>query len=87
MTSEERRAMRYHRRRIARESKRLEHKAPFDTLDAVTDLNKIRKGARLSRKGVGKKASVQKYFINELRNEAESRQKNPAGRGHPGGLY
>lgn len=75
MTSEERRAMRYHRRRIAREIKRLEHKAPFDTLNAVTDLNKIRKGARLSRKGVGKKASVQKYFINELRNEAESRQK------------
>ena len=36
---------------------------------------KRRKGARLSRKGVGKKASVQKYFINELYNETVSRNK------------
>lgn len=75
MTSEQRREMRYHRRHIRREIKRLEHKLPFDTLDAVTDLNKIRKGAKLSRRGVGKKGSVQKYFINELHNESESRAK------------
>lgn len=67
--------MRYQRRRIQREIKRLIHKQPFDTLTAVTDMNHLRKGARLSRKGVGKKASVQKYFINELYNETVSRNK------------
>lgn len=75
MTSEERRAMRYHRRRVAREIKRLEHKRPYDTLDAVTDMNKLRRAAALSRKGVGGKGSVQKYFVNELHNEAATRLK------------
>lgn len=75
MTSEERREARYFRRRIRREVKRLEHKQPFDTLTAVTDMNKLRMGASLSRKGVGKKASVQKYFINELQNETVTRNK------------
>ena len=75
MTSEERREMRFHRRRIQREIKRLEHKQPFDTLNAITDMRKLRRAARLSRKGVGKKASVQKYFVNELYNETVSRNK------------
>ena len=75
MTSEQRREMRYHRRTVRRETKRLEYKQPFDTLDAVTDMNHLRRAARLSRKGVGKKASVQKYFVNELYNETVTRNK------------
>lgn len=79
MTSLQRREGRYFRRRIQRELKRLEYKAQYDSIDAVTNLNKIRKGAKLSRNGVNKKASVQRYFINELHNEAESRRKILAG--------
>lgn len=73
MTSEERRAARRQRRSQRREEKRQRDKAPHDTFTVMTDLNNLLDAACQSRKGVGKKASVQKYFMNLLLNVHNSR--------------
>ena len=69
MTSEERHAARRQRRAEKREQKRLAAIARYDDFSRMTDLNKLRKAAKMSRAGVSGKASVQKYFMNELYNE------------------
>lgn len=73
MTSEERRNARYDRRVAKREAKRLAFKAPYDDIHRITDTNHLIKSAYMSRKGTSKKASVQKYMMNLMRNVTESR--------------
>ena len=75
MTSEERHAARRQRRAEKREQKRIAATAPFDDFTRMTDLNRLRRAARMSRAGVAGKASVQKYFMDELRNENATRRK------------
>ena len=75
MTSEERHAARRLRREKRREEKRRQFKAPFDSFTVMTDMDNLLDAARQSRKGVGEKASVQKYFMNLIGNTAGSRRK------------
>ena len=75
MTSEERHAARRERRTRKREEKRREAVARYDTFANLTDLNSLREAARRSRAGVSGKASVQKYFMNELCFETQTRNK------------
>lgn len=67
MTSFERREARYHRRKARREAKR---KARVEgcNFGRVVDPNKLYKAAKESRKGVYWKASIQRYWMNILRN-------------------
>lgn len=75
MNSKERHEGRYQRRFQKREEKRKRHNAKYDDFTAMTDTNNLMESARLSRKGVGKKASVQKYIENMMRNVTEARMK------------
>lgn len=75
MTSEERHAARRNRRVEKRKQKRLKQTEAFDRFSNMTDMNNLRKAAKLSRAGVSGKASVQKYFMNELYNENRARNK------------
>lgn len=61
MTSEERRAGRAQRRREAREAHRRERLSEFDSLERVADYNSLYQAYKDARKGVGWKASVQRY--------------------------
>ena len=74
MTSEERRQGRYLRRVEKREAKRLAYNKPYDDFSTVIDLNHLLHAARMSRKGVFKKTSVQKYNVNLMANVVESRR-------------
>ena len=74
MTSEERHAARRARREAKRRAKRERDTAPHDQLEAVTDLNHLMDAARMSTRGVGRKASVQKYNMNLMWNLIEALQ-------------
>ena len=67
MNSIERRKARYNRRKAKRETKRFD-KIKNNTFDLITDPDKLYKAAKDSRKGVYWKASVQRYWMNILRN-------------------
>ena len=73
ITSLERREARYIRRCQKREKKRNEYNKKYDDINVVTDINHIIKSGYLSRNGVNKKASVQKYMMNMMRNSIQSR--------------
>lgn len=73
MTSEDRRIIRYYRRIAKRKAKKTDFKAPYDNIGNVTDTKHLIKSAYMSRKGTRKKASVQKYMMNLMRNITESR--------------
>lgn len=73
ITSLERREARYIRRYQKREKKRNEYNKKYDDINVVTDINHIIKSGYLSRNGVNKKASVQKYMMNMMRNSIQSR--------------
>ena len=75
MTSEERHAARRERRQQKREQKRQQYKAAYDDYGHVASVDSLIKAAYLSRRGVGKKASVQKYMMNLLMNSIQSHQK------------
>ena len=63
MTSEERHEGRAQRRRTEREAHRRERLAEYDNFDRVADYNSLYKAYKDARKGVGWKASVQRYGI------------------------
>ena len=61
MTSEERRAGRAQRRREAREAPQRERLSEYDNFERVADYNSLYQAYKDARKGVGWKASVQRY--------------------------
>lgn len=79
MTSEERHKARYERRRARRAAKRATAIAKYDSLDNLCTCNALFKAAKLSRKSIRWKGSVQRYFMSWLRNIIELRQKLKAG--------
>ena len=80
LTSEERHAVRRIRRQQKREEKRLAYNEPYDDYDRLASVDSLIKAAHLSKRGVGRKASVQKYMMNLLMNSIESSQKLLAGK-------
>ena len=72
MNSEERRAARRARREAARAAKKAERQASC-TLDEVADLNNLYKATKAAAKGVGWKASTQRYRKDVLRNIVKAR--------------
>jgi hypothetical protein len=79
MTSAERHAARRKRREIARNEKRRLTIGAYDDYQQVIDANHLIKAAKLSRNGVARKASVQRYFMNLLRNTWDLRNKLKTG--------
>lgn len=75
MTSEERHAARRARRERRRTEKRRRDLAAYDHYENVTSLDHLIRAAYLSRKGVGKKGSVQRYMMNLTRYSIQSRNK------------
>ena len=75
MTSEERRAARRERRLAQRQKKRTEAVAQYDDYERVISANSLVKAAKLSKRGVAWKGSVQKYFMSLLRNTLDLRRK------------
>jgi len=73
MTSSERRAGRYQRRKEKREAKRQELLKCFN-YESVADLDNLYKAMKLSCKGVNWKASVQRYNMNYLRRILQTRK-------------
>lgn len=80
ITSEERHAARRVRRERKREEKRRLYKAAYDDYASVASVSSLVKAAYQSRKGVGRKASVQKYMANLMMNSIESNKKLMAGK-------
>lgn len=80
LTSEERHAARRIRREQKREVKRQRYKAPYDDYDRLASVSSLIKAAYQSRRGVGKKASVQKYMMNLMMYSVQSHQKLMAGK-------
>jgi hypothetical protein len=73
MTSEERREVRYQRRKAAREAARCT--AQYDDFARVADFGNLYRAFLAARRGVARKESVQRYEANALRNVAEMRRK------------
>ena len=78
-TSEERRAARRLRRSLKREEKRQRYKAEFDNYERLASVESLVRAAYMSRRGVGRKASVQKYMMNLMMNSIQSHQKLMSG--------
>lgn len=72
MNSEERRAARRERREAERARKKAARQGDC-TLEEVADLNNLRKATKAAAKGVGWKASTQRYQKNMLRNIVKAR--------------
>ena len=79
MTSEERHKARYERRKAARAAKKREAVAQYDNFDNLCTCNALYRAARMSRKGIRWKASVQRYFMVYLRNILQLREMLLAG--------
>lgn len=79
MNNTERKAARRKRREAERERKRDEAVAQYDSYEKVISANALIQAAKLSRKGVRWKASVQRYMMNLLRNTWNLRRKLKAG--------
>ena len=75
MNSAERKAARRQRREAAREEKRAAFAEKYDSYERVISANSLIRAAKLSRRGVRWKASVQKYFMSLLRNIWSTRTK------------
>ena len=79
LTSEERHAARRIRRQQKREAKRQRYKGPYDDYDRLASVSSLIKAAYQSRRGVGRKASVQKYMMNLMMYSVQSHRKLMAG--------
>lgn len=75
MTSEERRAARRRRREMRREAKRAQIRALYDDYGNMTSARVLIHSARMSKKTVAWKASVQRYMSNLLRNTWDLQRK------------
>jgi len=74
MNSSERRLARRMRRENHRNQRKSAFAEKYDNYENVIDANNLIKAAKLSRKGVAWKSSVQKYFMSLLRNTWDLRQ-------------
>jgi hypothetical protein len=79
MTSVERKAERYQRRKAAREAKRNNRLSRYDDFNRITDADNLYASFNRSKPGVSWKESVQRYEANALRNIAATRKKLIAG--------
>lgn len=79
MTSNERKEARYHRRKAQREEKR-RARVEAHNFERVTDPQSLYNAAKESRKGVYWKASVQRYWMNILRNVFQTHKDLQAGK-------
>ncbi len=68
MTSEERRKNRRERREARRKAKRKEALAEYDNFDRICEMDALFEAAIRSRSSIRWKSSVQRYFMNWLRN-------------------
>lgn len=64
MTSEERRELRYQRRKAKRAKKKAENCSKFDSYESVFSFGHLYHSYKMCRRNVGWKASVQKYICN-----------------------
>lgn len=87
MTSKERHEVRYLRRKAKRLEKRKEVALLCDDFDTVFSFEHLYKGYQQSCKGVGWKASTQKYKANALLNVVSTMQKLQAGTYKSSGFY
>jgi hypothetical protein len=79
VTSAERHAARYERRKAVRGEKRKTKLKPYDDFKNVIDPDNLYSAFKQSRRNVAWKESVQRYEANALRNIAETRRKLIAG--------
>jgi len=79
MTSEERKAARYLRRKSMREKKRHEKLARYDDFSLITDPNNLHKAFLSSRKGVMWKESTQRYEMNVFHHIWDTKRRLEAG--------
>jgi hypothetical protein len=79
MTSAERYAARYERRKARRDAKKNESLKPYDDFSRITDVDNLYSSFKRSRRGVAWKESVQRYEANAMRNIADMRRKLLAG--------
>jgi hypothetical protein len=79
MTSEERKAGRYQRRKAEREAHRQTKLSQYDDFGRVVDAENLHQSFREAMKGVAWKESVQRYEANEGRNIMETRRRLLAG--------
>lgn len=75
MNSDERRELRYQRRKATRIEKKRKRLGQYDRLENVMSCNALVKAAKESRKTIRWKASVQRYFMNLLRSTFDLRDK------------
>lgn len=87
MTSEERREIRYSRRKERREKKRTQRIDDCDSFEKVFTFDHLYRAYRESRKGVAWKASTQRYISDALLNIERTRQALLNGTFKSGGFY
>lgn len=87
MTSEERREIRYSRRKERREKKRMQRIDDCDSFEKVFTFDHLYRAYRESRKGVAWKASTQRYISDALLNIERTRQALLNGTFKSGGFY
>lgn len=75
LTSGERRSARRERRELKRAEKRKQSIGKYDNYDNIISMKSLLYAAKLSRKTVSWKASVQRYFMSLLRNLIETHDK------------
>ena len=79
MTSEERSAARYKRRKAAREAKQNNRRSLFDSFDRIADIDNLWAAFKKCTQGVAWKESVQQYEAHAMRNIIDARRKLLAG--------
>jgi hypothetical protein len=79
LTSVERKAARYQRRKAAREAKRNDCLTQYDDFNRITDTDNLYASFLRSKRGVSWKESVRRYEANAMRNIAATRRKLIAG--------
>lgn len=75
MNSNERKELRYQRRKAAREEKKQDRLGQYDCFENVISCNALIRAAKQSRKTIRWKASVQRYFMNLLRYTFDLKEK------------
>lgn len=87
MTSAERHEMRYQRRKARRADRKAAHCALNDSYDWVFSYSHLYHSYKMCRRGVGWKASVQKYTANAPLNIWETHEKLKQGKFKTSGFY
>jgi hypothetical protein len=75
MNSDDRRRLRYERRRAKRDLKKQEKIARYDDYSHMTDADKLYEAFKHSRRGVAWKESTQRYEMNAMRNILDAQRK------------